>query len=151
MTRLSNTKLNLVDLNAEFPNNHDYNHTDGFHPAEIGLKSNVKSLRNNLINVDVKKDCAISIRPEQSRKTPRPSQFDVFVFLNIICLITYFLDKVFLLLATRLVHLCFTITAMQKKLKFFVNVVSRVIWNQPKLTMAKFITNLLSLIGDVEF
>ena len=31
---LSHSKLNLIDLNAQFRNNYDYVHSDGLHPPE---------------------------------------------------------------------------------------------------------------------
>ena len=60
---LYHTKLNLIDLNVRFQNNLYF------------LKAIVKSLRNNLMNLNVEiSRCAISFRPKQNRQTPRPSQ-----------------------------------------------------------------------------
>ena len=80
MNDLSHTKLNLIELNAQFQNNHDYIHTYGLHPSENGVKSIVKFLRNNLINLNVETSDCVSIRPKQNRQIPRPSQKDVLNF-----------------------------------------------------------------------
>ena len=80
---LSHTNVNLTDLNAEFQQNHDCSHTDGLHPSENEIKAIVKSLRNNLINLNVEiSDCVISIRTKQNRQKTRPSQKDVSPFLR---------------------------------------------------------------------
>ena len=77
---LSPTKLNLINLSAEFQDNHDYIQTDGLHPSVNGVKAIVKSLRNNLINLNVEiSNCTVSIRPKENRQTPRPRQIDVFL------------------------------------------------------------------------
>ena len=59
---LALTKINLIDLNAEFQNKLDYIYTDGFHASENGVKASGKSLRSNQINLNFEiSNCAISI------------------------------------------------------------------------------------------
>ena len=77
MKDLFHTKLNLIDLNGDFRNNHDiFTQIDSI--PENGIKAIVKSLRNNLINLNVEiNDCALSFRPKQNRQTLRSRQKDV--------------------------------------------------------------------------
>ena len=78
------------------------------------------------------------MRPKHNRQTQTTSQNDVFHFFRNYMSITYYLDNDFFFFASCLIFLYITMTAMQNQ-KIFMNVVSRVIWNQPEMTQAKLI------------
>ena len=83
---LSPTKFYLIDLNAEFQNNHDHIHKDGLHPSKNSVKAIVKSHRINLINLKVEiSHCTLSIRPKHNQQMPKPSE-------NLTC---FFKKKIF--------------------------------------------------------